>query len=58
MGPELPLFMANKKKILMKAQKFADVLIIVGDVTVTDDGGKYKRALHEIHLPEIDYITL
>ena len=30
----------------MKAQKFADVLIIVGDVTVTDDGGKYKRALH------------
>ena len=58
MGPELPLFMANKKKILMKAQKFADVLIIVGDVTVTDDGGKYKRALHEINLPEIDYITL
>ena len=42
----------------MKAQKFADVLIIVGDVTVTDDGGKYKRALHEIHLPEIDHITL
>ena len=42
----------------MKAQKFVDVLIIVGDVTVTDDGGKYKRALHEIYLPEIDYITL
>lgn len=41
----------------MKAQKCVDVLD-VGDVTVTDDGGKYKRALHEIHLPEIDYITL